>query len=161
MPTVARASVEVDHCLPVTRIAPLLIKLSQEHKPMAAKNKRITARRGTSVKVSEDALRGTNGVPLPLACPDCNGPLFEIKEGKIVQFHCLVGHAFSPISLNAAHADALERAIWVAIRTFRERLNIQRLLTAKQKNANLPLLGEDADAIEQDIQLLKQIQERI
>jgi two-component system chemotaxis response regulator CheB len=161
MPAIARDSVEVDHCLPVTRIASLLIKLSQEDKPMAAKNKRRTARRATPLTVSEDALCGANGVPVPLACPDCNGPLFEIKEGKLVQFHCLVGHAFSPISLNAAHADALERAIWVAIRTFRERLNIQRLLKAKQKNANLPLLGQDADAIEQDIELLKQIQARI
>src|SRR5207248_677381 len=97
------------------------------------------------------------GTPVPLACPDCQGPLFEIKDGKLIQFHCLVGHTFSPLSLSAAHADALERALWITIRMLRERLSFQQVLAHKQPNGpqrEPTRLAEEMATIERDITLL-------
>src|SRR5436189_86954 len=57
------------------------------------------------VIASADGASGTNeqadiaqpaseppGNQIPLACPECNGPIYEIKDGDLAQFECLVGH---------------------------------------------------------------------
>ena len=41
---------------------------------------------------------------------------YETREGKLIKFNCQIGHSFSPESLTEAHTDALERALWIAIR---------------------------------------------
>jgi len=32
-------------------------------------------------------------------CPECNGPLYETREGKLIKFNCQIGHSFSLESL--------------------------------------------------------------
>jgi hypothetical protein len=32
------------------------------------------------------------------ACPECRGPLTEVRDGDIVEFRCLVGHRYSPVA---------------------------------------------------------------
>ncbi|HEY9232218.1 MAG TPA: chemotaxis protein CheB, partial [Blastocatellia bacterium] len=39
---------------------------------------------------------------------------------------CRVGHKFSPESILAHHAETLERALWVAVRTLDERASLTR-----------------------------------
>ena len=66
------------------------------------------------------------------------------------------------MSLTAAHADALERALWIAIRTLTERLHLKRTLSARYPKGGLDeRVAEDVKSIEHDIELLKQIHERI
>lgn len=60
------------------------------------------------------------GPPTAFVCPECHGPLWETKAGPSLQLRCHVGHAYSPDSLLANHADGLERALWSAVRTFDE-----------------------------------------
>jgi two-component system chemotaxis response regulator CheB len=68
--------------------------------------------------------------PLPLAvardyggfsCPDCGGPLFPAKEGNVVSYGCAAGHRWSPQALLEQQTDAVERALWLAIRSLDER----------------------------------------
>ena len=47
-------------------------------------------------------------------CPDCRGPLSEVRNGDLREFRCTVGHAFSPVALLEAHSEAQERALWMA-----------------------------------------------
>ena len=64
----------------------------------------------------------------------------------------------------AAHADALERALWVTIRMLRERLTFQQVLAKKYPEGPLATqtrISEDMATIERDISLLEQIQARI
>jgi two-component system chemotaxis response regulator CheB len=68
------------------------------------------------------------GLPTSFVCPECNGPFWETKAGASLQFRCHVGHAYSPDSLLADHADGLERALWSAVRTFDERASLMRRL---------------------------------
>ena len=74
----------------------------------------------------------TFGPPTSFVCPECNGPLWETKAGASLQFRCHVGHAYSPDSLLADHADGLERALWSAVRTFEERAALLRRLGERQ-----------------------------
>lgn len=160
MPQSARKSVEVDYCLPAAEIAPLLVRLSQEdrHMPTRDANEKTIHEpiTGKSAAAAGDLPKGL----VPFVCPDCSGPMYEVKEGKLVQFRCIIGHAYSPYSLDAAHVDALERAIWVAIRTLKERLNVQRVLAAEVEGTEQGT-EEYIEAIEHDIALLEQIQQRL
>ncbi len=52
---------------------------------------------------------------IPATCPDCRGPLKEIRYDGMVEFECLVGHRFSVESLLATHSEAEEKALWAAI----------------------------------------------
>jgi two-component system, chemotaxis family, protein-glutamate methylesterase/glutaminase len=47
-------------------------------------------------------------------CPECRGPLSEVRDGAVVEYRCLVGHRYSPLSLLIAHSDTEERALWAA-----------------------------------------------
>jgi len=165
MPRHAQEAVAVDYCLPVAQIASRLVELSQEREPMSALHPQPRSGNGqTQQNIPGEKIEGNRGTPVPLVCPDCEGPLFEIRDGELVQFHCLVGHTFSPVSLSAAHADALERAVWVTIRMLRERLTFQQLLAQKQPDGpprSPAYIAEEVARIEQDIKLLEQVQERI
>jgi two-component system chemotaxis response regulator CheB len=53
---------------------------------------------------------------LEATCPDCHGPLSEIREGDgLCEYRCLVGHAYSAGNLLAAHSEAEEQALWGAV----------------------------------------------
>jgi hypothetical protein len=53
-------------------------------------------------------------------CPECRGPLSLFREGNLVEVRCLVRHAYSPITLLHAHAEAQESALWAAVVALRE-----------------------------------------
>jgi two-component system chemotaxis response regulator CheB len=74
-----------------------------------------------------------------------------------------VGHAFSPESLTEAHSEALERALWIAVRTLNERVALNRSLV-RQFSGKLDIrqrLEEHAGSAEQDVKLLREILERL
>ena len=43
-----------------------------------------------------------------LICPDCQGPIWEERQGKIVEYKCRVGHVFSPLSMLGGFREALD-----------------------------------------------------
>ena len=106
------------------------------------------------------------GDQIPVACPECNGPLYEVKEGELAHFQCFIGHRFSPESLGEQHTEALERALWTAIRKLKERVVLHKNLVERRKRNK----GEDElrkrleDSVataESDLKLLREILERI
>jgi two-component system, chemotaxis family, protein-glutamate methylesterase/glutaminase len=54
-------------------------------------------------------------------CPDCGGVLVERHEGALERFECSVGHVFSIESLSNGQAEALEGALWSAVRALEDR----------------------------------------
>ena len=67
------------------------------------------------------------GEQIPVSCPECNGPLYEKKEGQLARYQCFIGHAYSPQSLSEEHTEALERALWTAVRKLKERIVLHEL----------------------------------
>ncbi|HZD66216.1 MAG TPA: chemotaxis protein CheB, partial [Acidimicrobiales bacterium] len=71
------------------------------------------------------------GAVAPLTCPECGGTLWEQQEGGLLRFHCRVGHAFSPESLEAAQLENLEQALWAAVVGLEERADLSDRLAAR------------------------------
>lgn len=66
-----------------------------------------------------------------LTCPDCGGALWEVEEGGPLTFRCHVGHAFTADAMDAEQANALDTALWAAVRALHERAALARRLARR------------------------------
>ena len=81
--------------------------------------------------MNPDEMTAKAGPPSAYICPECNGPLWELRDGEVVKYRCMVGHSFSPQSFLAGENDAGERALWVAVKVLEERSSVMRSLAEK------------------------------
>ncbi|HEX3695537.1 MAG TPA: chemotaxis protein CheB [Polyangia bacterium] len=179
MPQNALRLVDVNYCLPAAELGPLLMELVNGG-TMATRRKRHTSAAKTvkSGAARVPRMRGFGANKIgerpraspppdpeqdPLRCPDCSGPLYQVPGGGPGQWGCREGHVFSPESLSGAQTEALERALWLAVRTMKERALIDRSLGAvpsKPEKLRTRVI-ERAQSVEHDIELLRQILQRI
>jgi two-component system chemotaxis response regulator CheB len=164
MPRNALNTVDVDFCLPVRHIADVLVQLTKGD----VKNGVESSDGRISVESEASADRPTSEPPgdqIPVACPECNGPLYEVKEDQLVNFECFVGHRFAPASLSEQHTEALERALWTAIRKLKERVVLHEQLVKRKRNKGEDELRkrfeESITAARKDIKLLREVLNRI
>ncbi len=165
MPENALRMVDVDFCLPVSRIADRLVQLTNgKGSKTAGKSNGAT---DMEKKASADRPKSVpSGEQIPVSCPECNGPLFERKEGQLAHYQCFTGHAYSPDSLSEEHTEALERALWTAIRRLKERVVLhQELIKRKKRNKGeqelRTRLEESVVTAEKDVKLLRDVLDRI
>src|SRR5262245_1905943 len=64
------------------------------------------------------------GMLVPLTCPDCGGPMWEMHNDKIKRYRCRVGHGFTTESLLEGQSEVTEYALWTAVRTMEERARV-------------------------------------
>ena len=125
MPRSALNNVIVDYCLPLSEIPPLLARLTETPAPdednyPASEELKIE----TGITLAESGYMESVdklGNPSIFTCPECSGVLWEMRDGELIRFRCHVGHAFSVESLLADQSEALENALWAALRALEER----------------------------------------
>ena len=98
-------------------------------------------------------MREATGEGTRFTCPDCGGVLFERRERALERFECSVGHVFSIESLSSAQAEALEGALWAAVRSLEDRAALlgrlaDRARTAATRAPRLTFERQARDAIE-------------
>jgi len=164
MPQNALNLVDIDFCLPVRQIADVLVQLANGK----ATNVTESSNGGVSMEDQARADHPTTEPPgdqIPVACPECNGPVYEVKDGELAQFECFIGHRFSPQSLGEEHTEALERALWTAIRKLKERVVLHQRLTERKRNKGeqelFKRLEESVTTAKNDLKLLRDILDRI
>lgn len=131
MPSSALRHVEVDHCVALDQIAPLLQRLvgTPAQAPAPA-----TVPEHLVLEVAINRGEGTMehllniATPSPMTCPDCGGGLWEMKDQKPLRYRCHTGHAYSSLSLAVSQRDAAEHALWSGVRALREREMLLRRL---------------------------------
>jgi two-component system chemotaxis response regulator CheB len=133
MPTSAVQYVSVDYVVPLDKMGGLLKKLILKSAGDPAEpgchEEASTVNQGRTM--SQQEMEGKFGAPSALICPECQGPIWETAEGNHTQFRCLVGHMFSPESFVAEEGAAVERALWVAVKTLQERADLLRKMADK------------------------------
>lgn len=133
MPSSALQYVSVDQVVGLARMPAILKKLIGEPPgdpaSVGCHEDANTYNQGKTMSQLEMA--GRFGAPSSLICPECQGPIWEVAEGKHTQYRCLVGHIFSPESFVAEEGAAVERALWVAVKTLQERSDLLKKLADK------------------------------
>ncbi|GAB4038845.1 chemotaxis protein CheB [Spirosoma gilvum] len=118
--------VDVDYCLPVSEMAPLLSRLVTESvadKPELLPEEETRMETEVNIAAQDSAFDlGVLdlGELTPLTCPECNGTLISIKEGKLVRYRCHTGHAFTASSLLSETTKVVEESFWKAVRSLEE-----------------------------------------
>jgi len=135
----ALAHVEVDHVVSAGEMGALLARLTREPAVLSGAlvpadlDPELDPDRPEPAMVGTAALRRPTlpGVPSTLTCPECGGSLFEEEKAGLLHFRCHVGHAFSEETLMAVQAQALEGALWAAVRALEEKAELGRRLAER------------------------------
>jgi two-component system chemotaxis response regulator CheB len=137
MPTSALSNVAVDHVVPAHEIAPLLttlVRVPVESRtiPVPLGDTNDLVREIAIATVDEDAHWNTEryGVPSRFGCPDCGGVLWTSNVDGPLMMRCEVGHGYSAAALAEEQTDAVERALWAAVRALEDKAELAALRAA-------------------------------
>jgi two-component system chemotaxis response regulator CheB len=130
MPGNALEHVQVDHVAAAASMGRLLARLIADVTEPPANPAPSDMQVEVEMEgLSLEAFEGNHpGRPSGFSCPDCNGVLWQIQDGGLERYRCRVGHAWSPESLLTQQSEALEAALWVALRSLEERAALARRL---------------------------------
>jgi two-component system chemotaxis response regulator CheB len=162
MPGNALKNSTVDHRLVIKEIAKLLTDLANrtaaeasEHIPKGIQ----TEVEFSKMKKEPEDMSDLGGTPTAFACPSCHGALWELRDGNLARYRCHTGHAFSPESLLAEQSDAVEEALYSALRALQEKATALRRLASHYTNVpelqrDYELRAGDADKSADSIRIL-------
>ena len=143
MPRRAMENAKIDYSLPLTEISPLLVRLAREQAEEDGRypvpdDLKLEARIAEQEMDAEDFIKSVDqlGKISAFTCPDCHGALWELRDGELVRFRCHVGHAFSADSLEAEQSEALEGALWSALRALEEKMALTRRMAHRAREHN-------------------------
>ncbi len=146
MPLSALEHVAIDYKLPVSAIGPLIVSLTR--KPVDREGDYpVPEDMEIEMRMAEmdiSTLDGNMkvGTPSAFSCPECGGVLWEIRDGDLMRFRCRVGHAFSIESIMAAQSEGVEEALWAALKTLEESVNLSRHLEDKARKRGQDWLAQ-------------------
>ena len=127
MPMHAIEVARADHVATLAEMGKLLVRLVTEDVELAAAAPSNLMETETAMAdFDPEALNEEDrpGTPSGYGCPSCHGALFTITEGGMERYRCRVGHAWSPEALAEEQAQALEGALWMALRGLEERATL-------------------------------------
>ena len=132
MPRNALSTVEADWVLPARALGRTLDAIVRTAAPAAVAIPDVLRMEyELDLKVQDvPAVLEELGEQVPLSCPECGGPLWEITPDGPPRYRCHVGHGLSPQSMLTSMDGEVEAAMWVALRTLEERARMQDRLAA-------------------------------
>jgi len=164
MPQSALEVVQADYIVALSEMAALLLQVIKQ--PVPTETTTLLPNEQEESAMVRDADRGRQrgarlGPPSAFVCPDCGGGLYEIEAKPLWRFRCRVGHAYTAEVLYAEKAEIFEQALWLALRTLEEKLELHQRMAERAAQRGLALTAsqwqEDIRDMEQQIDLLGQI----
>jgi two-component system chemotaxis response regulator CheB len=99
--------------------------------------------------------------PLPLSCPECGGPLWGIRDGRLQRFRCHTGHTYGVDSLFSAQGQQIESALWAAIKGLEQRVRMLNDLAedqaSRQRRVSANNFEEEASRLRAHVQTLRDV----
>jgi two-component system chemotaxis response regulator CheB len=130
MPRCVLKYLEVDYCLSLTEMAPVLVPLTQAAPAMQGGDVMAQDSDRQTELINQDIAAVERGHvenrPSGISCPDCGGSAWQFRNGELVHFQCRVGHRYTADSMLAQHRDTLERTLWAAVRMLEEQGSLAR-----------------------------------
>jgi two-component system chemotaxis response regulator CheB len=125
MPESAIRNVTVDHVLTASEIADKIQQLSSEApaSTMDIPHDLVLEAQVAETGVSSYELNQSLGELSEFTCSECAGPLWR-RDGSMLRFRCLTGHALTARNLDEGLSGNLDSALWAAIRQFEQRANL-------------------------------------
>jgi two-component system chemotaxis response regulator CheB len=153
MPQNAMNAVEVDHSVPLRDLSALLETLSNEKagpdmEPSEADKEEAGV--AENILISEERMREV-AMPSVFNCPDCNGTLFEYKDGGMLRFRCFIGHALSAETLLAQQSNQIEAALSASLRSLVEN---KRLYERMMEDFGRRKMAHSADGMKGKIEAI-------
>lgn len=140
MPQSAIDAVAVDHLASSTQLGRLIDERCRE---LVAIDDSLPE--GALPKIRDDGTK-TKGVEMVVdqfasrsvySCPECNGALWEVKEGGNLSFRCHAGHAYTAKTLRDEQDVLLEQSLWSALRALQESAALDERLATRSDEAGL------------------------
>lgn len=147
MPANALSQVEIDYCLSVHKMGALLKQLTQQELEKPAYDTESEKQKmaiEVSVAVDGDAFKKgimDVGTLTPFTCPECQGVLVKLTEGKLDRFRCHTGHAYSASALLSGIMEKIDESYWAAMRSLEE-----AAMLLEQTSKNFTKNGNDKAA---------------
>ncbi len=165
MPMNASQAVSIDYSIPSKLISSKLIQLTKSVTPITDNKKEnelieIEAELNGTSKHSEVNKLEKIATPSSYSCPDCNGVLWKIKDGKVERYRCRVGHAYSLASLETGLSLKAEEALWSALRALEEKEQLAKKIADKAEISTREHFVEKARNITEHIQIIRDILEK-
>jgi two-component system chemotaxis response regulator CheB len=146
MPENALRNDSPQYVLSVRQMGARLVELVANGRPPSASKAHPDSNLNNEVKVAEIDMSAIKhdkpGVPSVYSCPECNGTLWEVREGKLLRFRCRVGHAYGAESLLASKNEELETALWTALRTLEEKAALHHRLSEQAAGRRSPRVAK-------------------
>lgn len=157
MPQSALDNVDVDYCLRVSDMGPVLERLVHEHAGKAAE---IPEAVRTEAQIAERVLSdveqvGGLGQQVPYNCPNCGGVLWQIDGAGMQRYRCHTGHSYTAESLLTSQTEKIEETLWVSLRMFEERKNLLTKLANESSAGLKKTYQERADATNVHIERIR------
>jgi two-component system chemotaxis response regulator CheB len=141
MPRAALGITEPDHIVGLAELPALLERLvhqpAGEPRPIpdSLKYEIEVAKGGRSDMHNMDQI-GRRSV---LTCPDCDGVMWEIDQGKLTRYRCHQGHAYASEVMGVAIEESVRRALGSGLRALEERIALIKKLRrqAEQRDSRL------------------------
>ena len=81
-----------------------------------------------------------------LTCPDCDGVMWEIDEGKLARYRCHQGHAYGAEVMGIAIEETVRRALGSGLRALEERIAlIKKMRKQAEERDSVLVAGNWAD----------------
>lgn len=168
MPFHALQAVQPDYCLALSemshKLAEIVYEPAKEWVPVPkdiALELKMIEKGIHDVKLTEDW-----GAPIAVSCPSCGGPLWELKgEEQPARYRCHIGHGYTTRTLLEDQDETIEEALWVALRTLKERSKMLEKLadneTQNGRTRTAETFRENAVTTEKYAEALKKLLEKV
>ena len=144
MPEAALTKFKPDHVASLASLPALFQRLVGQPpgalvKPTPGLRYEVEVAKGEPGSMSEMDRIGRRSL---LACPDCHGVMWEIKEGDLLRYRCHVGHAYTAELMSMALDENLTRALGSGLRALEERVALAKKLQKQALEAGRVHLAE-------------------
>jgi two-component system, chemotaxis family, protein-glutamate methylesterase/glutaminase len=162
MPRNAIKNVDVDHCVPLAQIGALLgMLVAQPAREIVAIPEVVCLEAAIAaqehVSMASDEKLGSLS---PFTCPECQGPLWEIEEARLLRYRCHAGHALTAEAMLAAQATEAENMIERLLRVHQQRAAMAHRIAARDlaegRHESATLMEQKARDYEADAEMVGQ-----